>query len=196
MLPYTHNHPHHVCRRSQGVHLRNQDTLRIVPQRTAFQSQECTAETRRSAARQHRVRRAVKRENTRKKLTGLVRFVPSNIPRKRRLQTLAVALWSTTIITGMAAFLLLWYAFLFTAPSGHGSSGGLFIVLSHRFGLFWRRTGYGWPWTGVQSAGDASVHGFAIGRSGSTLQITTLHRTSSLSLFGSYADRVALCADS
>ncbi|TCD67402.1 diacylglycerol O-acyltransferase 1 [Steccherinum ochraceum] len=34
-------------------------------------------------------------------------FVPSKIPRKRRMQTMAVAIWSTTIINGMVIFLFL-----------------------------------------------------------------------------------------
>lgn len=35
-------------------------------------------------------------------------FVPSKIPRKRRLQTMAVAAYSTMIVTTTFIFLMLW----------------------------------------------------------------------------------------
>lgn len=41
-------------------------------------------------------------------------FVPAHIPRKRRLQMLAVAVWSCMIAITTCAFLLLWYVCLFT----------------------------------------------------------------------------------
>ena len=42
-------------------------------------------------------------------------FVPAKIPRKRRLQMLAVAVWSVSIAITTVAFLYLWYVFLFFA---------------------------------------------------------------------------------
>ena len=45
-------------------------------------------------------------------------FVPAQIPRKRRLQMLAVAVWSVMIVITTCAWLLLWYVCLFTCFPG------------------------------------------------------------------------------
>lgn len=41
-------------------------------------------------------------------------FVPAQIPRKRRFQMLAVAVWSVMIVTTASVWLLLWYVPIFT----------------------------------------------------------------------------------
>ncbi|KAJ7079726.1 diacylglycerol acyltransferase-domain-containing protein [Mycena belliarum] len=53
------------------------------------------------------------------------RFVPAKVPRKRRLQMLAVAIWSVGIILATASFLLLWF------------------FPTHRYGCSWVYTIYG-----------------------------------------------------
>jgi len=53
-------------------------------------------------------------------LTRTNRFVPPTIPRKRRLQTLAVAVWSCMIVITTSLWLLLWYAaFAFSRLLSH-----------------------------------------------------------------------------
>ena len=44
-------------------------------------------------------------------------FVPAQIPRKRRLQMLAVAVWSVMIVITTCAWLLLWYVYHFSGTS-------------------------------------------------------------------------------
>ena len=57
-------------------------------------------------------------------------FVPAQIPRKRRLQMLAVAVWSVMIVITTCAWLLLWYACLFTHfPGPRASFSTLLLFL-------------------------------------------------------------------
>ena len=58
-------------------------------------------------------------------------FVPAKIPRKRRFQMLAVALWSVMIVVTTVVFLLLWYVFPSPPPPGHnvGRANAAFQLL-------------------------------------------------------------------
>lgn len=55
-------------------------------------------------------------------------FVPANVPRKRRLQTLAVAFWSAIIIWSAFAFLFLLYV-SFPAPVPLMTSASMVCIL-------------------------------------------------------------------